>query len=61
MGEDMGLAHSRLEGEEYISLIDEFMDACFTRWPDVIVQVSAMNSEERLEGHKMVSVIIILL
>jgi len=34
----MGLQQNRLEGEEYISIIDEFMEACFTRWPHVIVQ-----------------------
>ena len=36
---DMGLQHPMIEGDEYISLIDEFMEACFTRWSNVIVQV----------------------
>ncbi|XP_031502240.1 NAD-dependent malic enzyme 62 kDa isoform, mitochondrial [Nymphaea colorata] len=34
----LGLQQHRLEGEEYLSVIDEFMDAVFTRWPQVIVQ-----------------------
>lgn len=34
----MGLQHTRIEGDDYISLIDEFMEAVFTRWPNVIVQ-----------------------
>lgn len=34
----MGLQHPRIEGDDYIALIDEFMEACFTRWPNVIVQ-----------------------
>ncbi|CAH1412694.1 unnamed protein product [Lactuca virosa] len=29
----------RLDGEEYIAGIDEFMEAVFTRWPHVIVHV----------------------
>ncbi|CAH1431318.1 unnamed protein product [Lactuca virosa] len=33
----LGLQH-RLDGEEYIAVIDEFMEAVFTRWPHVIVQ-----------------------
>lgn len=36
---DLGLQEKRLEGEEYISIIDEFMEAVFNRWPHVIVQV----------------------
>lgn len=37
---DLGLQEHRLDGEEYLSVIDEFMEAVFTRWPNVIVQVS---------------------
>lgn len=40
----MGLHRPRLEGEEYMSIIDEFMEAAFTRYPDVIVQVNNVNS-----------------
>lgn len=36
----MGLQEHRLDGDEYVAVIDEFMDAVFTRWPNVIVQVS---------------------
>ncbi|CAN6486452.1 unnamed protein product [Victoria cruziana] len=34
----LGLQQQRLEGEEYLAVIDEFMEAVFTRWPHVIVQ-----------------------
>lgn len=34
----LGLRQRRLEGEEYLSIIDEFMEAVFTRWPKTIVQ-----------------------
>lgn len=37
---DLGLQQHRLENEEYIEVIDEFMEAVFTRWPHVIVQVN---------------------
>ncbi|CAM6010830.1 unnamed protein product [Sphagnum balticum] len=34
----MGLQQRRLDGEEYTAIIDEFMEAVYTRWPRVIVQ-----------------------
>ncbi|KAL2478285.1 NAD-dependent malic enzyme 1 [Forsythia ovata] len=34
----LGLQEHRLDGEEYLAVIDEFMEAVFTRWPNVIVQ-----------------------
>ncbi|KAK3029196.1 hypothetical protein RJ639_039276 [Escallonia herrerae] len=34
----LGLREPRLEGEEYLSIVDEFMEAVFTRWPKAIVQ-----------------------
>lgn len=36
---DLGLQKNRLDGDEYLAVIDEFMEAVFTRWPHVIVQV----------------------
>lgn len=36
---DLGLRQPRLEEEEYLSIVDEFMEAVFTRWPKAIVQV----------------------
>lgn len=36
---DLGLQQHRLDGEEYLEVVDEFMEAVFTRWPNVIVQV----------------------
>uniref|UniRef100_A0A2P2KW95 NAD-dependent malic enzyme 59 kDa isoform-like n=1 Tax=Rhizophora mucronata TaxID=61149 RepID=A0A2P2KW95_RHIMU len=35
----LGLRQPRLEGEEYLSIVDEFMEAVFRRWPKAIVQV----------------------
>ncbi|RWR91916.1 Malic oxidoreductase [Cinnamomum micranthum f. kanehirae] len=35
---DLGLRQPRLEGDEYLSIVDEFMEAVFTRWPKAIVQ-----------------------
>ncbi|CAM8971923.1 unnamed protein product [Rhodiola kirilowii] len=34
----LGLRQPRLEGEEYLSIVDEFMEAAYTRWPKAIVQ-----------------------
>lgn len=36
---DLGVRQPRLEGEEYLEIIDEFMEAAFTRWPKAVVQV----------------------
>uniref|UniRef100_A0A6N2MFX7 Malic enzyme n=2 Tax=Salix viminalis TaxID=40686 RepID=A0A6N2MFX7_SALVM len=35
----LGLRQPRLEGEEYLSIVDEFMEAVHTRWPKAIVQM----------------------
>ncbi|PWZ15576.1 NAD-dependent malic enzyme 1, mitochondrial [Zea mays] len=42
---DLGLQEHRLEGDEYVSVIDEFMEAVFTRWPNVIVQFEDFQSK----------------
>ncbi|KAL8162513.1 hypothetical protein V2J09_014002 [Rumex salicifolius] len=34
----LGLRQPRLEGEEYLSIVDEFMEAVYTRYPKAIVQ-----------------------
>ncbi|XP_039025850.1 glucose-6-phosphate 1-dehydrogenase-like [Hibiscus syriacus] len=36
----LGLRQPRLEGEKYLSIIDEFIEAVLTRWPKDIIQVS---------------------
>ncbi|WOL05601.1 NAD-dependent malic enzyme 62 kDa isoform, mitochondrial [Canna indica] len=41
----LGLQEHRLDGEDYISVIDEFMEAVFTRWPNVIVQFEDFQSK----------------
>ncbi|XP_052169530.1 NAD-dependent malic enzyme 59 kDa isoform, mitochondrial [Oryza glaberrima] len=34
----LGLRQPRLEGEEYLSVVDEFMEAVHARWPKAVVQ-----------------------
>ncbi|KAG5589550.1 hypothetical protein H5410_040064 [Solanum commersonii] len=41
----LGLQDHRLDGEEYIEVIDEFMEAVFSRWPHVIVQFEDFQSK----------------
>ncbi|KAL5196504.1 hypothetical protein ABZP36_000016 [Zizania latifolia] len=41
----LGLQENRLEGEEYVAVIDEFMEAVFARWPNVIVQFEDFQSK----------------
>ncbi|KAK6121600.1 hypothetical protein DH2020_044659 [Rehmannia glutinosa] len=44
----LGLQEHRLDGEEYIAVIDEFMEAVFTRWPHVIVQFEDFQRNSRV-------------
>ncbi|XP_054783036.1 NAD-dependent malic enzyme 62 kDa isoform, mitochondrial isoform X2 [Prosopis cineraria] len=41
----LGLPQHRLEGDDYLAVIDEFMQAVFTRWPHVIVQFEDFQSK----------------
>lgn len=41
----LGLQERRLDGDEYISVIDEFMEAVFTRWSNVVVQFEDFQSK----------------
>ncbi|XP_070021292.1 NAD-dependent malic enzyme, mitochondrial [Nicotiana tabacum] len=41
----LGLQEHRLDGEEYLEVIDEFMEAVYTRWPHVIVQFEDFQSK----------------
>jgi malate dehydrogenase (decarboxylating) len=34
----LGLRQPRLEGDEYLDIVDEFMEAVFARWPKAVVQ-----------------------
>ncbi|XP_020247527.1 NAD-dependent malic enzyme 62 kDa isoform, mitochondrial [Asparagus officinalis] len=45
----LGLQEHRLDGEDYLSVIDEFMEAVFTRWPNVIVQFEDFQSKWALK------------
>ncbi|CAL9222782.1 unnamed protein product [Arabidopsis halleri] len=41
----LGLQQHRLEDDNYIDVIDEFMEAVYTRWPHVIVQFEDFQSK----------------
>ncbi|KAL0339149.1 UNVERIFIED_CONTAM: NAD-dependent malic enzyme isoform, mitochondrial [Sesamum angustifolium] len=41
----LGLQEHRLDGDEYVAVVDEFMEAVFTRWPHVIVQFEDFQSK----------------
>ena len=41
----LGVKESRLEGEEYYALIDEFMAAVKLRWPTALVQFEDFQSK----------------
>ncbi|KAK4847794.1 hypothetical protein QYF36_006020 [Acer negundo] len=41
----LGLQEHRLDGDEYVAIVDEFMEAVFTRWPHVIVQFEDFQSK----------------
>ncbi|KAK8945658.1 hypothetical protein KSP40_PGU010544 [Platanthera guangdongensis] len=41
----LGLQQHRLDGEDYLAVVDEFMEAVFTRWPHVIVQFEDFQSK----------------
>ncbi|WVZ17353.1 hypothetical protein V8G54_010335 [Vigna mungo] len=45
----LGLQQHRLDGDDYLAVVDEFMEAVFTRWPNVIVQHSLKIS--KANGH----------
>ncbi|PKU70225.1 NAD-dependent malic enzyme 1, mitochondrial [Dendrobium catenatum] len=45
----LGLQQHRLDGEDYLAVIDEFMEAVFTRWPRVIVQFEDFQSKWALK------------
>ncbi|CAL5331030.1 unnamed protein product [Camellia sinensis] len=52
---DLGLRQPWLEGEEYLSIIDEFMEAIHTRWPKAIVQFEDFQMKwafERLQRYQ---------
>eukprot|EP01102_Stenamoeba_stenopodia_P008339 TRINITY_DN2392_c0_g1_i1.p1 TRINITY_DN2392_c0_g1~~TRINITY_DN2392_c0_g1_i1.p1 ORF type:complete len:607 (-),score=143.98 TRINITY_DN2392_c0_g1_i1:173-1993(-) len=44
----LGNRHSRLKGPEYYQIIDEFLHAVYTRWPNVLVQFEDFNNEHAL-------------
>ena len=42
----VGLRTSRIQGEEYFDFMDEFMQAVFDRWPQVVVQFEDFESSK---------------
>ncbi|KAI8026038.1 hypothetical protein LOK49_LG02G00966 [Camellia lanceoleosa] len=47
---DLGLRLPWLEGEKYLSIVDEFMEAIHSRWPKAIVQGTAVVAQAGLLG-----------
>lgn len=45
----LGLREPRLEGDEYLAVLDEFMEAVYARWPKVIVQFEDFQSKWAFE------------
>ncbi|KAH1080909.1 hypothetical protein J1N35_020670 [Gossypium stocksii] len=50
----LGLRQPRLEGEEYLSTIDEFIEAVLTRWPKAIVQFEDFQMKWAFETLKLI-------
>lgn len=50
---DLGLRQPRLEGEEYLSVVDEFMEAVHARWPKAVVQVCVLHDHALLANSMM--------
>jgi malate dehydrogenase (oxaloacetate-decarboxylating)(NADP+) len=56
----LGLQHPRLEGEEYMELLDEFVHAVFNRYPNAFLQFEDFSSDkaadilERYRGERLV-------
>mmetsp|Transcript_14763 Transcript_14763/g.36712 ORF Transcript_14763/g.36712 Transcript_14763/m.36712 type:complete len:650 (+) Transcript_14763:38-1987(+) len=56
----LGLQHKRLEGEDYLNIVDEFLAAVTARWPGVLVQFedfshrNALSLLERYRRHRLV-------
>ncbi|PNY15437.1 NADP-dependent malic enzyme [Trifolium pratense] len=56
----LGLQQHRLDGDDYLAVIDEFMEAVFTRWPNVIVQgtagvaIAGLLGAVRAQGRPMI-------
>ena len=44
----VGIPKRRLEGDEYYDLVDEFMEAVFDRWPNVVVQFEDFESSKAM-------------
>mmetsp|Transcript_24173 Transcript_24173/g.33150 ORF Transcript_24173/g.33150 Transcript_24173/m.33150 type:complete len:597 (+) Transcript_24173:1755-3545(+) len=42
----VGLRRNRIQGEEYFAFMDEFMQAVFDRWPQVVVQFEDFESSK---------------
>jgi malic enzyme len=45
----LGIQESRCNDEEYFALMDEFMDAIYTRWPNVLVQFEDFQNERAVK------------
>jgi len=46
--EYIGVRERRLEGKEYFEMLDEFMEAVFDRWPQVVVQFEDFETSKAM-------------
>ena len=44
----IGIRKTRLEGDEYFQMVEEFMQAVFDRWPNVVVQFEDFETPKAL-------------
>jgi len=45
----MGYPHPRITGDEYLSLVDEFVQAVQTRFPDAVIQFEDFHNQHAFQ------------
>ena len=45
----LGMQHPRISGDEYYAIVDEFISAVRTRWPNVLLQFEDFSSDHAAE------------
>eukprot|EP01095_Lingulamoeba_sp_RSL-Kostka_P008893 TRINITY_DN302_c0_g4_i1.p1 TRINITY_DN302_c0_g4~~TRINITY_DN302_c0_g4_i1.p1 ORF type:complete len:564 (+),score=241.80 TRINITY_DN302_c0_g4_i1:22-1713(+) len=47
--EYLGMKHNRVTGEEYYSLVEEFVEAVYDKWPNVLVQFEDFSNDHAFD------------